>query len=140
MQPRTEITPASANYSRFSRIFAGDIGLDLYTHAVSNVYQDLFGSGIYIGKGIYDVDAFEHSLAGRVPENTLLSHDLFEGIHARVGLVTDIVLYEDYPPSYLTYMRRQHRWTRGDWQLLPWLLPTAAPAEAGSQNSPPTSA
>ncbi len=123
LQPRAEITPASANYSRFSRIFAGDIGLDLYTHAVSNVYQDLFGSGIFIGKGIYDIDAFEQSLAGRVPENTLLSHDLFEGIHARVGLVTDIVLYEDYPPSYLTYMRRQRRWTRGDWQLLPWLLP-----------------
>ena len=127
LQPRTEITPASANYSRFSRIFAGDIGLDLYTHAVSNVYQDLFGSGIYIGKGIYDVDAFENSLAGRVPENTLLSHDLFEGIHARAGLVTDIVLYEDYPPSYLTYMRRQRRWTRGDWQLLPWLLPARRP-------------
>ncbi len=126
LQPRTEIIPASANYSRFSRIFAGDIGLDLYTHAVSNVYQDLFGSGSYIGKGIYDVDAFENSLAGRVPENTLLSHDLFEGIHARAGLVTDIALYEDYPPSYLTYMRRQRRWTRGDWQLLPWLLPIRA--------------
>ena len=111
LQPRTEITPASANYSRFSRIFAGDMGLDLYTNAVSNVYQDLFGSGIYIGKGIYDVDAFENSLAGRVPENTLLSHDLFEGIHARVGLVTDIVVYEDYPPSYLPYMRRLRRWT-----------------------------
>jgi cyclic beta-1,2-glucan synthetase len=126
LQPRTEIVPASANYSRFSRIFAGDIGLDLYTHAVSNVYQDLFGSGIYVGKGIYDVDAFENSLAGRVPENTLLSHDLFEGIHGRVGLVTDIVLYEEYPPSYLTYVRRQRRWTRGDWQLLPWLLPRAS--------------
>jgi cyclic beta-1,2-glucan synthetase len=125
LQPRTEIIPASANYSRFSRIFAGDIGLDLYTHAMSNVYQDLFGSGSYIGKGIYDVDAFENSLAGRVPENVLLSHDLFEGIHARAGLVTDIALYEDYPPSYLAYMRRQRRWTRGDWQLLPWLLPRA---------------
>ena len=135
LQPRTEITPASANYSRFSRIFAGDVGLDLYTHAVSNVYQDLFGSGSYIGKGIYDIDAFETSLAGRVPENTLLSHDLFEGIHARAGLVTDIVLYEDYPPSYLTYTRRQHRWTRGDWQLLPWLLPVRRPTElaAGHQ-------
>ncbi|MCU0693001.1 MAG: carbohydrate-binding protein, partial [Polyangiaceae bacterium] len=125
LQPRTEVTPSSANYSRFSRIFAGDIGLDLYTNAVSNVYQDLFGSGIYVGKGIYDLDAFENSLAGRVPENTLLSHDLFEGIHARVGLVTDIVLYEEYPRSYLAHMRRLHRWTRGDWQLLPWLLPAA---------------
>jgi cyclic beta-1,2-glucan synthetase len=125
LQPRTEITPTSANYSHFSRIFAGDIGLDLYTNAVSNVYQDLFGSGIYVGKGIYDVDAFENSLAGRVPENTLLSHDLFEGIHGRVGLVTDIVLYEDYPPTYVAHIRRWRRWTRGDWQLLPWLLPRA---------------
>ena len=123
LQPRSEIIPASANYSHFSRIFAGDIGLDLYSNAVSNVYQDLFGSGSYIGKGIYDVDAFENSLAGRVPDNTLLSHDLFEGIHARAGLVTDIVVYEEYPPTYLTYTRRQRRWTRGDWQLLPWLLP-----------------
>ena len=123
LQPRTEITPTSANRSLFTRIFAGDIGLDLYTNAVSNVYQDLFGSGIFIGKGIYDVDAFESSLRGRVPENALLSHDLFEGIHGRVGLVTDIVLYEDYPPTYAAHMRRQHRWTRGDWQLLPWLLP-----------------
>ena len=138
LQPRTEITPASANFSRFSQIFAGDIGLDLYTHAVSNVYQDLFGSGIYIGKGIYDVDAFETSLAGRVPENTLLSHDLFEGIHGRVGLVTDIVLYEDYPPSYLTYMRRQRRWTRGDWQLLPWLLPLRRLAGLDRQRQPIT--
>ena len=123
LQPRTEITPTSANRSLFTRIFAGDIGLDLYTNAVSNVYQDLFGSGIFVGKGIYDVDAFESSLRGRVPENALLSHDLFEGIHGRVGLVTDIVLYEDYPPTYAAHMRRQHRWTRGDWQLLPWLLP-----------------
>lgn len=123
LQPRTEITPTSANCSHFSRIFAGDIGLDLYTNAVSNVYQDLFGSGVYVGKGIYDIDAFENSLAGRVPENTLLSHDTFEGIHVRVGLVTDIVVYEDYPPTYLAHMRRLHRWTRGDWQLLPWLLP-----------------
>ena len=138
LQPRTEITPSSANYSRFSRIFAGDIGLDLYTHAVSNVYQDLFGSGIYIGKGIYDVDAFENSLAGRVPENTLLSHDLFEGIHGRAGLVTDIVLYEDYPPSYLTYMRRQRRWTRGDWQLLPWLLPARRPPGPDTVRQPIT--
>ena len=138
LQPRTEITPVSANYSRFTRIFAGDIGLDLYTNAVSNVYQDLFGSGSYIGKGIYDVDAFETSLAGRVPENTLLSHDLFEGIHARVGLVTDIVLYEDYPPSYLTYTRRQRRWTRGDWQLLPWLLPIRRPTELAAGHQPIT--
>ena len=98
LQPRSEITPTSANASPFSRAFSGDIGLDLYSRAVSNVYQDLFGTGIYIGKGLYEVDTFERSLAGRVPENRLLSHDLFEGLHARAGLVTDIVVYEDTPP------------------------------------------
>jgi len=123
LQPGVEITSTSANLSRFTRIFAGDVGLDLYTRAVSNVYQDLFGEGIYIGKGIYDVDAFERSLAGRMPENSLLSHDLIEGIHGRVGLVTDVVLYEEYPPHYFVYLRRSRRWIRGDWQLLPWLLP-----------------
>ena len=106
LQPGIEITSTSANLSRFTRIFAGDVGLDLYTRAVSNAYQDLFGEGIYVGKGIYDIDAFERSLAGRMPENALLSHDLIEGIHGRVGLVTDIVLYEDYPPHYFVYLRR----------------------------------
>jgi cyclic beta-1,2-glucan synthetase len=123
LQPAIEITWTSANLSRFTRIFAGDVGLDLYTRAVSNAYQDLFGEGIYVGKGIYDVDAFERSLAGRMPENALLSHDLIEGIHGRVGLVTDVVLYEEYPPYYFVYLRRSRRWIRGDWQLLPWLLP-----------------
>ncbi|MCB8945076.1 MAG: cellobiose phosphorylase, partial [Ardenticatenaceae bacterium] len=121
LQPRTQVKPTSANQSLFTRIFAGDIGLDLYTLAVSDVYQDLWGEGIYVGKGIYDVDAFERSLNGRIPPNTLLSHDLFEGIHGRAGLVTDIVLYEDYPTHYLTNLSRSHRWIRGDWQLLPWL-------------------
>ncbi|HEX7588771.1 MAG TPA: hypothetical protein VF478_10685, partial [Anaerolineae bacterium] len=123
LQPGIEITSTSVNRSRFTRIFAGDVGLDLYSRAVSNTYQDLFGEGIYVGKGIYDIDAFERSLAGRMPENALLSHDLIEGIHGRVGLVTDIVLYEDYPPHYFVYLRRSRRWIRGDWQLLPWLLP-----------------
>jgi cyclic beta-1,2-glucan synthetase len=123
LQPRTEIKPTIAQQSFFTRIFAGDTGLDLYTLAVSDVYQDLFGQGIYVGKGIYEVDAFERSLEGYVAQNTLLSHDLFEGIHGRVGLVTDVILYEDYPPHYLLHARRLHRWIRGDWQLLPWLLP-----------------
>lgn len=121
LQPRTAVKPTSANRSLFTRVFGGDVGIDLYTLAVSDLYQDLFGAGIYVGKGIYDVDAFERSLAGRAPENALLSHDLFEGIHGRAGLVTDIVLYEDYPPHYLVYVLRAHRWVRGDWQLLPWL-------------------
>ncbi len=123
LQPRVEVKPTSVKRSLFSRVFAGDVGIDLYTRAVSDVYQDLFGEGNYVGKGIYDVDAFRRSLAGRVPENALLSHDLFEGVHGRVGLLTDVVMYEDYPSNYLGYTRRMHRWIRGDWQLLPWLLP-----------------
>src|SRR5258707_12953112 len=122
LQPRIDIKPTSANQSLFTRIFAGDVGLDLYTRAVSDVYQDFFGEGIYVGKGIYDVKAFEARVANRIPENTLLSHDLFEGLFARVALVTDIVLLEDYPAQYLAHTRRMHRWIRGDWQLLPWLL------------------
>ena len=131
LQPRVEIKPTSANRSLFTWAFSGDSGVDLYTLAVSDVYQDLFGEGSYVGKGIYDVGAFERSLAGRAPENALLSHDLFEGIHGRAGLVTDVTLFEDYPPSYLTYARRLHRWARGDWQLLPWLLPKVPHAGEG---------
>jgi len=132
LQPRTEVRLTSANRSLFTRIFTGDTGLDLYTRAVSDVYQDLFGEGIYVGKGIYDIVAFTRSLAGRVPDNALLSHDLFEGICGRAGLVTDVILYEDYPPGYLTYARRLHRWVRGDWQLLPWLFPRVPHAGAGT--------
>jgi cyclic beta-1,2-glucan synthetase len=122
LQPRTDINPLSSARSIFARIFSGDMGLDLYTRAVSDVYQDLFGEGIYVGKGIYEVRSFERSLEGRIPENTLLSHDLFEGIHGRVGLVTSIALVEDIPFNYLEHVRRLRRWIRGDWQLLPWLL------------------
>jgi cyclic beta-1,2-glucan synthetase len=121
LQPRMEIRPASANRSLFTRLFAGDTAMDLYTLAVSNVYQDLLGEGLYVGKGIYDVVAFDNCMNHRVPDNSLLSHDLIEGLHMRVALVSDIVLMEDYPPSYLAYTHRQDRWIRGDWQLLPWL-------------------
>ena len=130
LQPRTAIKPTSANQSLFTRVFTGDRGIDLYTRAISDVYQDLFGAGIFVGKGIYAVDAFERSLAGRLPENAILSHDLFEGIHGRVGLVTDILLYEDYPPHYLINVLRSYRWVRGDWQLLPWLW-RRVPAQSG---------
>jgi cyclic beta-1,2-glucan synthetase len=126
LQPRTEIRPVSANFSWFSRIYASDSGLDLYSNTVSDIYQDWFGEGIYVGKGIYDVAAFAKSLEYKVPENTLLSHDLFEGIQGRSGLVSDIILYEDFPPTYLSYIHRQHRWVRGDWQLLPWFLRTVS--------------
>jgi len=131
LQPRIEIKPSSANRTRFTEIFAGDIGLDLYTHAVSDVYQDLFGAGSYVGKGIYDVDILELCLANRIPENALLSHDLFEGIHARVALVSDIMLLEEYPARYVGHTRRLHRWMRGDWQLLPWLLHRIPTGKAG---------
>ncbi|HEB88498.1 MAG TPA: cellobiose phosphorylase, partial [Deltaproteobacteria bacterium] len=121
IQPRVETTPESGNQSLFTRLYCGDTAIDIYSRAVSDVYQDLFGTGIYVGKAIYDLAAFSRSLAGRVPENALASHDLFEGVHGRAALATDIVLYEDYPPSYLAFVRRLHRWVRGDWQLLPWL-------------------
>ncbi len=124
MQPRVEIKPTSANLTPFSQTFAMNAGFDLYSFAVSDVYQDLFNEGSYVGKGIYDVAAFERSLAGQVRQNTLLSHDLFEGIHGRAALVTDITLYEDYPSRYMVYAHRLRRWIRGDWQLLPWLFPT----------------
>lgn len=121
VQPRIEASPSSSRNTRFSRLFSGDIGFDIYTHAVSELYQDMFGSGIYVGKGIYDVDAFMRSVAGRTPEDALVSHDLFEGVHGRTALATDIALFENYPSSYAAYAKRLHRWVRGDWQLLPWL-------------------
>ena len=123
LQPRvTPTLPTDREGSLFQRIFSGPAGIDPYASAVSDVYQDLFGEGSYIGKGIYDVDAFEAALAGRVPENALLSHDLFEGIFARAGLVTDIEFFEEFPSHYEVAAARQHRWARGDWQLLPWII------------------
>jgi len=123
LQPRLQVRPVVANQSIFTRIYSGDTAIDLYSRAVSDIYQDLFQEGNYVGKGIYDVAAFERSTRNRAPENTILSHDLFEGLFGRAGLVTDIVLFEDYPPHYLAYANRLHRWVRGDWQLLPWLMP-----------------
>ena len=123
LQPRvTPTLPTDRQGSLFQRISSGPAGIDPYASAVSDVYQDLFGEGSYIGKGIYDVDAFEAALAGRVPENALLSHDLFEGIFARAGLVTDIEFFEEFPSHYEVAVVRQHRWARGDWQLLPWII------------------
>jgi cyclic beta-1,2-glucan synthetase len=122
VQPRVETSPLGGPTTWFSRMSAGDTAIDIYTRAVSDVYQDLFGAGIYVGKGIYEVDAFARSLLGRTPENALASHDLFEGSHGRAALATDILLFEEYPSHYLAFARRQHRWIRGDWQLLPWLF------------------
>ena len=120
-QPRVGVSLTSAHKSRFAAVHSGHPGVDPYTTAVSDVYQDLFGEGSFTGKGIYDVDAFEQATHGRFPENTLLSHDLIEGAYSRAGLLTDIEVYDDYPARYLTYTRRKHRWIRGDWQLLRWL-------------------
>ncbi len=123
LQPRVSVTMASAAGSLFARIYAGHTGVDPYTTAVSDLYQDLFGEGIFTGKGLYDVDAFAAALENRVPENAVLSHDLFEGLFARTALVSDIEVVDDYPSSVLAHARRQHRWVRGDWQILLWLFP-----------------
>ena len=123
LQPRvTPSLPVGVEGSLFQRIFSRSSGIDPYSSAVSDVYQDLFGEGSYSGKGIYDIDAFEAALRGRVPDNAMLSHDLFEGVFARSGLVSDIEVVEEFPARYDATAARQHRWARGDWQLLPWLL------------------
>ncbi len=123
LQPRVGVSLPSAHRSRFASIYSGHPGVDPYTTAVSDVYQDLYREGSYTGKGIYDVDAFEAATHGRFPENALLSHDLIEGSYARAGLASDITVYDDYPSHYLTFTRRKHRWIRGDWQLIGWLTP-----------------
>ncbi len=123
LQPRVAPSlPTGREGSRFQRVFSSASGIDPYASAISDVYQDLFGEGSYAGKGIYHIDAFEAALAGRVPDGALLSHDLFEGIFARAGLVTDIQVVEEFPTRYDVAAARQHRWARGDWQLLPWIL------------------
>jgi cyclic beta-1,2-glucan synthetase len=123
LQPRVAPSlPIGREGSMFQRLFSSAGGIDPYASAVSDVYQDLCGEGSYVGKGIYDIDAFETALAGRVPDGTLLSHDLFEGIFARAGLVSDIEVVEEYPSRYDVAAARAHRWARGDWQLLPWIL------------------
>lgn len=131
LQPRvTPSLPVGHYGSTFQRIFSTARGIDPYTFAVSDVYQDLFEEGSFAGKGIYDIDVFEAALKNKIPENTMLSHDLFEGTFARAALVTDVEVVEEYPERYSVAAARQHRWTRGDWQLLPWFLgrrPTAIP-------------
>ncbi|HEV7798005.1 MAG TPA: glucoamylase family protein, partial [Pyrinomonadaceae bacterium] len=136
VQPRVSISLVSASRSRFAQIFSGNTGIDPYTTAVSDVYQDLFGEGNFTGKGLYDVDAFQAALTNRVPEDSLLSHDLFESLFARAALATDIELLDDYPASYDAYAKRQHRWTRGDWQILRWLFPTVPDANRNPTPNP----
>ncbi len=122
LQPRVAVSLPGSNRSRYAQLFGGDPGIDPYTRTVSDVYQDVFGEGSFIGKGIYDVDAFERALCGRFNDNRILSHDLIEGCYARSGLLSDVELYESYPSRYSADVSRRHRWIRGDWQLLPQLL------------------
>ena len=130
LQPRVRVSVQSASRSRLANIYSGQTGMDIYTHAVSDVYQDLYGEGIFAGKGIYEVGIVQHVLEHRFPQNALLSHDLIEGAYARAGLVTDVEVVEDYPSHYSAYNRRKHRWLRGDWQITSWLL-SRVPDETG---------
>jgi len=138
LQPRIGVSLPSAGRSWFVRLFAGEVGIDPYTRAASDVYQDLFAEGTFIGKGIYDVAAFEQASVGRFPENAILSHDLIEACHARSALVTDIELYEDYPSHYTTDVSRRHRWIRGDWQIARWTMPRV-PGPGGASITNPLS-
>jgi cyclic beta-1,2-glucan synthetase len=130
LQPRVGVSLPSARRSWFVRLFAGDAGIDPYTREVSDVYQDVFREGSFIGKGIYDVDAFQRAMAGRFPENTILSHDLLEACHARSALVSDVEFYEEFPSRYDVDINRRHRWIRGDWQITQWLLPRVPGSDA----------
>jgi len=134
-QPRISIAPKSANKSWFTLIFSGNVGLDPYTTAVSDTYQDLFGEGVFTGKGLYDLDVFEEVLGDRFPENAILSHDLLESTYLRTALLTDIELFDEYPSTYPSFARRHHRWIRGDWQILYWLF-RKVPGQSGKDPNP----
>jgi cyclic beta-1,2-glucan synthetase len=121
LQPRVAVSLASTGSSQFARLFGGEPGIDPYTRAVSDVYQDLFGEGSFVGKGIYDVDVVQQAIGGRLPDNRVLSHDLLEGAYARAGLVSDVLLIEDYPSTFAADASRRARWVRGDWQIAGWL-------------------
>ena len=136
LQPRVAMSLPGANRSRYARLHGSDAGIDPYTQAVSDVYQDWFQEGSFIGKGIYDVDAFEQALAGRFPENRILSHDLLEGCYARAGLISDVQLYEEYPACYRADVSRRYRWMRGDWQIAGWLLPRVPGPDGRSCRNP----
>jgi cyclic beta-1,2-glucan synthetase len=130
LQPRVGVSVQSAARSRLASIYSGQTGFDIYTRAISDAYQDLFGDGIFTGKGIYEINALHAVLDRRFPRNSLLSHDLIEGSYARVGLTTDIEVIDDYPSHYSAYTRRKHRWLRGDWQIAQWLF-SKVPDESG---------
>lgn len=139
LQPRVSIRLTSVNQSRYAQLACGESGFDPYSREVSDVYQDLFGEGSFVGKGIYDVDAFRRALKDRFPENLILSHDLIESSYARSGLLGSVEVYEDTPESYLKEVNRQHRWMRGDWQILPWLGRRPPTGNAATVKSRPVS-
>ncbi len=136
LQPRVAVSLPGTNRSRYARLYGSQPGIDPYTRTVSDVYQDVFGEGSFIGKGIYDVDVFERVLRGRFPENQILSHDLIEGCHARSGLLSDVLLYEEYPSNYNSDVSRRHRWIRGDWQLVRWVMPFIPGPSGGLKKNP----
>ena len=136
LQPRVAVSLPGMNRSRYAAMCGSEPGIDPYTRTVSDVYQDLFGEGSFIGKGIYDVAAFEQTLRGRFPENRILSHDLVEGCYLRSGLLSDVMLYEEYPSRYNADVSRRHRWIRGDWQLLRWLFPGVPGLDGQRQRNP----
>jgi cyclic beta-1,2-glucan synthetase len=138
LQPRVGVSVQSAARSRLAALYSGQTGFDIYTRAVSDVYQDLYGEGIFTGKGIYEVDTLHAVLDRRFPRNALLSHDLIEGAYARAGLATDIEVIDDYPSHYSAYTRRKHRWVRGDWQIAQWLF-ASVPDESGKSVRNPIS-
>ncbi len=138
LQPRMAVSLTSANSSRYAALCGSEPGVDPYTRAVSDVYQDLFHEGSFIGKGIYDVDAFERALKDRFPENRILSHDLLEGCYARCGLLSDLQLFDDYPARYDADVSRRKRWIRGDWQIAAWLGPQV-PGPQGKPTGNPLS-
>ena len=138
LQPRVGISVQSTARSWLASIYSGETGFDIYSRAVSDVYQDLYGEGIFVGKGIYEVETLHRVLDRRFPRNTLLSHDLVEGAYARAGLLSDVEVIEDYPSHYSAFNRRKHRWLRGDWQVAGWLRPRV-PDESGEQVHNPLS-
>jgi cyclic beta-1,2-glucan synthetase len=125
LQPRVAVSLPHGDSSLYARMHGNDPGIDPYTRAISDVYQDVFHEGSFIGKGIYDVQTFEQVLSNRFPENRILSHDLLEGSYTRCGLLSDVQLYEEYPARFDADMKRRHRWIRGDWQIASWILPFA---------------
>jgi cellobiose phosphorylase len=139
LQPRVGVSMSGAARSRFARLFSGEPGIDPYTRAVSDVYQDVFDEGSFVGKGIYDIDAFTQSVGDNLPDNRILSHDLLEGAYARAGLVSDVVLFEDFPSAYPADVSRRYRWIRGDWQIVPWLLPRVPAIAPGTSTPNPLS-